>query len=392
MNIIRVFFTTVALLVLTAACDVNIKSAGRDKRARAAEDDIIIAAAGPWKSLKEEKNNLESGIKLAVDEINSSGGILKRKIKIIWKDDKGMAKDGKLAARNLCDNPDVVAVIGHVNSSVAIAVSILYNHYGILMLSPTATTSKLTTRQGYNLIFRNIASDKVFVKKLAKYIANTGFKKRAFIDNIVIYAEDDLYGSELAKEFENQTNMLRIKTVAKRIYGIGSNKSFFKKDLEHVSKLYTFDAIFIAGSGKHTTMIINEASKLGLNVQIFGGDAIRGRELISSAGQAADETIYCSTYNPNKKNKKNDKFKSDFKKRFGVSPGERAIQGYDAVYVLASAIKMAGSSAPTDIAKALHKIKYNGIAGNISFDKNGDLVGENIVLKKIEDLKSKVIE
>ena len=394
MNITKTFyFLTITILMLSiTACDVNNISKDRDKRAKTSKGDIIIGAAGPWEILKKEKDDLQDGIILAVDEINSSGGVLGRKLKVIWKDDKGTIKQGKLAAREFCDNPNVVAVIGHVNSSVALATSVLYNHYGILMLSPTATTSKLTTRPGYNLIFRNIVSDTVFAEKLAEYAANTGFKNIAFINNIIIYNEDDVYGDELAKEFENKTNALRIKTVARRTYGMNSDDAFFRDDLKHVAKLYDFDSIFIAGLGVHTAMIINSASKLGLNVQIFCGDGIDGHVLIDFAGKASDGTVYCSTFNPNRKNKKVEKFKTGFKKRFGILPEEGAVQGYDAVFVLASAIKKAESTAPTDIADALHKIKYNGVAGDISFDRKGDLIEKNIVLKRIENLTPKVIE
>ena len=382
----------VSFISLFYGCSPNSKIAVRNKRAKESKNDILIGAAGPWKLLKKENDLQAEGITLAVNEINASGGVLGRQIKVIWKDDEGTIQKGKIVALELCENPDLVAVIGHVNSSVSISTSVLYSHYGVVMLSPLATTPSLTTRSKSKLIFRSIATDYMFAKRLADYAINTGFKNKAFIDSVVIYNEDDIYGNVLAKAFANLISRFAIQTVARRVYGMDSDNVFFKNDLKYVEKLFNFDALFIAGLNKQAIMIIDEASKLGSDVQIFCSQSIEGDDLIEQAGNAAEGVVYCSTYDPYEKTEKNKKFRANFKKAFGKYPEDDAVQGYDAVYVLAEAIKKAGSSAPSDIAKALHEVNYNGIVGNISFDKNGDMEESHIVLMKIEDSKVKVIK
>ena len=388
-----IYFICLAIFLnLFTGCFNSDKQEERDNRARDSKGDILIGAAGPWQILRDDNDYLADGIKMAVEEINNSGGVLGRKIKIVWKDDEGTIRQGKIVAGELCENPDVVAVIGHVNSSVAISSSVLYNHYGIVMLSPMATAPSLTKRAGVDMIFRTIASDTMIAKVLAEYATNTGFKNRAFIDNIVIYNEDDIYGNELAKAFAGFMNNAGIRTVARRVFGMDANNVFFKKDLAHVEELYHFDSIFIASINSQAIMIIKEAAKLGIDVQVICAQGVEGNELISRAGDVADGVVYCSTFNPETKRKKAVDFIKKFREKFGRNPDDDAVQGYDAVYVLTNAMKNANSSAPTDIATALHKITYDGVAGIISFDKKGDLIDGNIVIMKIEELKEKVIE
>ena len=403
MKILRIFIIA-ALACLISNCSGKTKPEERNIRAQSAKGDIIIGSVGAWEmARKRNSDSMEKGIKLAVDTINSSGGVFGRKITIVWQDDNAEATKAKVIAKELADNPDLIAVIGHMNSDTAVSASIIYQTFGIVMITPSATVSELTKRSGFNLIFRSIPSDTYFAEMLMNYIANNGFKYTPFIRNIVIYNENNLYGNGLASEYENQADLYRIKIVSRRVYAPGCSSLFFKNDFNHIRTLYDFDAVLIAGQTDDSAKIISEIKRQDPKIQIFCSEGISGALLKKKLGEDAFDIMYCSTYNPNSPTEENKeskeiyvkrygelpdqvvvtKFKDDYVKRYGELPDHLSAQGYDAVYVLANAIKTAGTTAPGNIAKALRNSNYKGVTGDISFKENGDLKKNNVILKKI---------
>lgn len=353
---------------------------------------IIIGAAAPWNELEKEKIFLKEGIMLAVEKINNKGGVNGKRIEVVWKDDLGTVRQGKIVAEDLADNTNAIAVIGHYNSAVSVAASVIYEHSGVLMITPSSTTPKLTSRIGNKLTFRNTPSDDSFAKSLAYYIANTGFGDKVFINSILIYNEDSLYGSDLAEAFEKYIVSHRITVTARRLFDSKSERLFFKEDLENINKLYKFDAIFISGLGEKTSILIEEIRKLGMNMPIFCGEGITGHELIEMIGIDANGTVYCSTYNPTINTPAVKCFKEEFLKQFKNEPDSSAVQGYDTMMILASAIEKAKSTVPDDIAKALRTINYSGLTGNIAFNEKGELADPKVVIEAIDKDKVVIID
>jgi branched-chain amino acid transport system substrate-binding protein len=365
------------LLIGIVAC--NRAENPAQERARYIEKskgDVIIGVAAPWSSLEDK---LWNGIEMARREINSSGGVLGRKIRIIKGDDEASVTKGLVVTQQFVENKDLVAVLGHYNSYVSISVSIIYQYYGILMLSPMSTSPKLTDR-GFGLIFRNIPSDAAFGKKLADFSKKMGYK------SMVIYHANDEYGKGLANAFEMQAEKDGIQILDRISYDSLSTPRQFRKDLSYWKKNYYFDAIFLAGVTPQVAQFIREARDLGIMVPIVGGDGLDSPELLQIVGEERGNDIYVgSVFNPESSKEKVRKFVQKFKKIYGIIPDAAAAQGYDALMVLAYAIKRAGSTVPGKIADALHSIKnWKGVTENHTFNERGDVVDKAIVIKIVE--------
>ena len=355
------------LLIGIVAC--NRAENPAQERARYIEKskgDVIIGVAAPWSSLEDK---LWNGIEMARREINSSGGVLGRKIRIIKGDDEASVTKGLVVTQQFVENKDLVAVLGHYNSYVSISVSIIYQYYGILMLSPMSTSPKLTDR-GFGLIFRYIPSDAAFGKKLADFSKKMGYK------SMVIYHANDEYGKGLANAFEMQAEKDGIQILDRISYDSLSTPRQFRKDLSYWKKNYYFDAIFLAGVTPQVAQFIREARDLGIMVPIVGGDGLDSPELLQIVGEERGNDIYVgSVFNPESSKEKVRKFVQKFKKIYGIIPDAAAAQGYDALMVLAYAIKRAGSTVPGKIADALHSIKnWMGVTENHTFNERGDVV------------------
>src|ERR1700750_1136015 len=105
-----------AALALAACTGSDEPTAQRAKRAEHGTGPVVVGAAWPWEA---RKNVLYAqGMELAVDELNQGGGVLGRPLSILKADDHENVDEGRLIAQQFGSNPDVVAVIGHLQSYV----------------------------------------------------------------------------------------------------------------------------------------------------------------------------------------------------------------------------------------------------------------------------------
>lgn len=353
----------------------------RDRRAAKADGDIIIGVAWP---LGLEGIMLQEGIKMAVDEINAGGGVLNRRIEILWKDDEASISQGRVVAQQFADNPDVVAVIGHLHSYVSIPASRIYKFSGLLMLSPISTAPKLT-RQGFERIFRNIPSDEDFGRQIVDFAARQGYRR------VVIYYVNDAYGRGLATAIERRAEELEIDVVDRLSYD-GIDDREFRVALATWEPL-EFDAIFLAGSLPAAARFIKEARGAGVTVPIIGGDGLDSPELWEVAGDAAEGTIVASVFHNDVPRPEVQNFNRDFRTKYGVLPDVFAAQGYDAMRLIAYAMEKAGTTAPGKVAEALHSVKdWPGVTGLHTFDAKGDVVGKPIIKMVVRDGRFEYLE
>ena len=110
-------------------------------------------------------------------------------------DDQADAEKGKAAAKALCDDPHVLAVVGHVNSGVMLASEKVYADCGLPIVTPMASNPAIT-EQGLANVFRLTNRDDRKGPGLAKWLAAKMGKKSA-----VVVDDGTPYGKGLADQF-----------------------------------------------------------------------------------------------------------------------------------------------------------------------------------------------
>ncbi len=356
------FTLVLTLLVLATGC-MGTKGGG----------DIAIGVAWPFES----NNSLfREGVELAVKEINQGGGIKGRKIRLVMKDDEASVAAGMAVAQSFAKERQVAAIIGHRNSFVSIPASRIYEEAGLVMLSPASTAPEMT-RKGYRFIFRNVPSDEEIARKIAVFCSQQGQKR------MVIYYSEDSYGVGLANSFEDHAKKAGIKVVD-RISYYGD-----LKDLERLHnkwKALDFDGIFIACGMPAGAEFIADGGQVGISVRYYTGNAMDSPLLHEIGGRAAEGTVVGTIFNPADTREEVKKFVESFTKEYDKPPSAYSAQGYDAVKLLAAAIERAGDSDAAALAGHLRGMKnWPGAAGYHSFDKNGDDVGNLVVIKVLRD-------
>lgn len=341
-----------------------------------AQGDIIVGAAAPWSSIDVL---LWNGIELAMTEINDGGGILGRRLQIIKRDDEGSVEKGIKIAQEFSENPDFVAVIGHYQSFVTIPASVVYQYYGILLLSTAAMNPGLT-REGFSLIFRTVPDDNAFGRRLAAFCASRGY------NGIVVYHDGDEDGRDLADGFETAAKMVGVTVVDRQGYDPYTSKEDFRKILDRWQQNFSFDAIFLAGRLPRAAVFINTAREKGVQTPIIGGLAMDRKALLKMLSKKIGNVFVPTTFNPNSDEKKIQRFVQAFKKRYNKIPDSLAAQGYDTVHMLAYAIKKAQSTSPPEIARALYSAQgFEGLTGDFRFNAQGDCTNSQINIKVVKN-------
>lgn len=354
-----------ALALSLAACGKPSPKDERVKRAREGSGELVIAAAWPWELRKEIRYG--EGLQMAIDEVNAAGGVGGRKLRLARFDDRESINQGRIVAQQIADDPSVVAVIGHLQSYITVQTAGVYNQAGLVLVAPTATDPKLT-QLGYPRVFRATFTDGSVGRQLAELVASQQKK------NVAVYYIRNDYGRNVANAFEERARQLGLAVQARNSYDPSEQAS--ERTFDQVLtewKSMNLDAILLAGEVPSAAIFVAQARKMGIDLPIFGGDAMSSPALMAVAGAAAEGTMVASYFNPDEPRPEVTRFNAAFTAKFGAPPDAGSALGYDCVQLLAHAMKEAKSAAPEDVARVLHGLKgWQGVTGVYSFDDAGD--------------------
>ncbi len=327
----------------------------------------VAATSGPAAHLGKDNEN---GARMALDELNAKGvsiGGQKARFELLAEDDAGDPKQGTAAAQKLVD-AKVNGVIGHLNSGTAIPAARIYSQAGIPQIAPSVTNPKYT-RQGYKTSFRMVADDMQLGGTLGRYAVQT-LKART----VVVIDDRTAYGQGLANEFEKSAQAAGA-TIARHEFT--SDKATDFTGILTAIKGVRPDVVFYGGMDAVAGPMLRQMKSLGLRAKFIGGDGVCTGELPKLAGGALDDgQVICAVAGGIEAAQKPamERFKADFKKKFGTEVQIYSPYTYDATKVMVEAMVLAGSAEPAKYLPVLASMKgYPGVTGTIAFDEKGDI-------------------
>jgi len=316
------------------------------------------------------------GMELAVDQINSAGGIKGRSIRIIYDDSQGDPKAGVAAFQKLVTVDNVQAVLGDLLSSVTLSVAPIANQRKVVLFSPASSSPKLTEAGDY--VFRNCPSD-VYEGSV---MANFAFDKLALREVAILRINND-YGLGIGDVFKKAFSAKGGSIVDEESYD--ENSTDFRTQIAKIGKDHP-PAVYMLGY-KQMGYILRQAKELGLKTQFLSTVTFEDPDILKVAGDAAEGVIYsASTFDPKSVNDVVSRFVAAFEAKYHSPPDIFAGLSYDAVKILALGIENGGIRGE-EIKTALYQVKgYPGVAGVTSIDANGDAV-LTPVIKTVRDGK-----
>jgi len=334
-----------------------------------AADPIKIGVAGPFTGGSAPMGvSMRDGVKLAVAEINAKGGVLGRQIQLVERDDEAKNERGVQIAQELINKEHVAATVGYINTGVALASQRFYQDAKIPVMNNVATGSIITRQfadQPENYIFRNSANDTIQSSMIVhEAIENRKFKK------VAILADSTNYGQLGREDLEKALAAKGVKPVAVEKYNL--------KDVDMTAQLLKAkqagaEAVLTYGIGPELAQIANGMEKLGWKVPMIGSWTLSMGNFIDNAGKNGNGARMPQTFIQDPNTPKRKAFIDAYIKAYHP-PGDRmpspvsAAQGYDSIYLLAAAIKQAGSTDGPKVKAALENLneKVDGVVTTYS--------------------------
>jgi branched-chain amino acid transport system substrate-binding protein len=295
---------------------------------------------------------MKQAAQLATDEINAKGGVLGRPIEVIFEDTRGQPEEGTAAAERLISQDHVVAITGEFHSSVFLAEMEVAHKAGIPIIGVDVWALKITGK-GYPEVFRVAPNQALIAGKWADWIAAAGFK------NVAVLAEKTDGGQSAIDVLLPGLDKHGVKY---ENVGADPNATEFTAQIERFkSHQPPFDFFMSVYSEAGAYPMVSQASQLG-----FAPTAQTG--IGNTGGPAVDPTFWKNVGTAGvgllteivslPKAADNDvakAFKAAFQKKFNTAPSPQSLENYDAMLVLADAIKRANSTDGKAIIAALEK-------------------------------------
>ena len=337
--------------------------------AAVAAEPIKIGVTGPFTGGSAPMGvSMRDGVKLAITEINAKGGVLGRKLEIVERDDEAKNELGVQVAQELINKEKVTATVGFINTGVALAAQRFYQEAKIPVLNNVATGSIITKQfadQPANYVFRTSASDGI----QSSMIVDEAIVKRK-LTKVAILADSTNYGQLGREDLERALDKKGIKAVAIEKFNI--------KDVDMTAQLLKAkqagaQAILTYGIGPELAQIANGMEKLSWKVPMIGSWTLSMGNFIDNAGKNGDGALMPQTFIQDPSTPKRKAFIDAYVKAYNP-PGGRipspvsAAQGYDSIYILADAIKQAGSTEGPKVLAALENLneKVDGVVTSYS--------------------------
>ena len=350
--------------------------AGCNKSAPESSADSSTIKVGEFASLTGSEatfgQSSHKGTQLAVDDLNAAGGVLGKKIDLIYEDNQSQAGQSATVVRKLISSDGVVAVLGEVASSRSLEAAPICQQSGIPMISPASTNPKVTQVGDY--IFRVCFIDPF----QGTVMANFAHKTLKLNSVAVLSDVKSDYSLGLAKFFKQGFTAADGKIIAEENYS-GGDKDF-SAQLTAI-KAANPDGIFVPGYYTEVGLIVLQAKQLGINCPIFGGDGWESSSLVPIGGAALEGDYFSTHYSPQDTSPAVQNFVKEFTAKYGEAPDAMAALGYDSAMLLADAIKRAGATDGPKVRDALAATRnFPGVTGNITMDANRDASKPAVIL------------
>jgi len=327
---------------------------------------VIAPITGKYSDFGQD---IVNGVCLAVDEMNSRGGVNGRRIDLLVEDEKS-GENEAVSAAHLVAGKRVLGVIGHGSSGATLAASAVYHDNNLALVIPAATNPKIT-QQGFRNIFRVPVTDDLQGSAILDFVLG-----QLHASKVAIVQNKGAYGEGIASEFRKA---LRERGKTELVYeSINPDDKDFRAVLTKIKTLEP-EVIFYGGEHPDAALFIRQAREVGLMARFVMGDGCFSPELIALAGPAAEGSIVTNIAPFSSPTPEATQFYSTFLAKHGKIVAFAPL-AYEAAGILLDAISRTKEPTKDEVLKVLQdpSYSYKGILGVTEFSINGDSKGKRV--------------
>lgn len=360
------YFLRIFVLSLIFAC------ACLPAAAQAQKGTIKIAVQAPLSGEQAALGeHIKLGAQLAVEESSKAFDNLGYDLILVPYDDQAKPEVGVANARNLVADSNVLVMVGHFNSGVALPASEVYKDAMLAMISPANTATEITDR-GYPNVNRVCGRDDVQGPVGARF-ASRDLK----LKSVYIIHDKTLYGQGVAENFRNEAKKLGMNILG--FEGTEERANFSPMIIP--LKARNPDLVYFGGIYHQGGLLLKQLREKGVKAKFMGPDGLDSAEMVKIAGVASTGSYYTSVAGPPDAYPETAAFAKKFKQRFGKDVESFGMYGYDATLVGIRAMEQWMKTNPgkkpsrAEVSAAVRQLKnFKGVTGSIAFDRKGDPV------------------
>jgi branched-chain amino acid transport system substrate-binding protein len=382
-------------LMLTALGTMALAASAGLVPAHAQDKTVTIGIELPLTGADADSaTRIKNGAMMAIDDVNSQGSAGGYKLNVTVLN-SGTSTAGQYDpaqaatnAKKFVADPTVVAIVGPQMSGEGKAMTPILSAANLATITPSSTNPDITDPKfagqykpgGKAIYFRTVTTDAYQGPNMANYMRDA-----LKIKSVYILDDAGAYGVGMSNLYEAQA-----KKIGMNVMGhdqLDPKEADYTTIITKIKQLNP-DAIYYGGVAQAGVKVAKQLYDIFPTVVKAGGDGMVDGGILSGAGFPAVEGWYVTQASPHVMD---DTAMTDwvarYTKTYNMTPSDYAITGYDAVLVIADAIKrVAGSGQPVNrdtVRDAMQTTNMQTLQGPVSFDENGDLVNKVISVFQI---------
>jgi branched-chain amino acid transport system substrate-binding protein len=330
----------------------------------AAEPPIRIGQVIPITGEAAESGRYQKyGAELAIEQVNKSGGIKGRKLEIVQEDDKTTNPGAVTALQRLLEDKEIPAIIGSIRSTQVQAMLPTVKEAAIPFM--VGGTNFSLTHQGNPWVFRFRPHDGFSAKVIARFAV-----EEQKLRKVAIVHSTDAFGNGARDLVVKALSELKAEPVL--VQGYNNGEKDFTAILTALKQSGADGLVTYFTFSTDIGIFAKQIKQLGIKVQWIGSPSIAAVDGRKLAGDALYGTYGVSDFNVDG-SAKSKEFAAAYRAKYNVEPDLYSAWCYDAVSVLAEAMRRAPDLKPESIRTAILAIKaFPGAEGEYNFDDNGD--------------------
>jgi len=329
----------------------------------------LVAATGPASFLGDPELKT---LKLYVEKINASGGVLGQKLELIAYDTGANPKKATTFVKRLISQDKVVAILGGSASGETMAILPFIKKAKIPLVSMAGSIKIVQPVKKF--VFKTPATDRMACEKIFEYLKNKGKL------NVALISGNGGFGKSMRGQCKDVAPSYGVKIVADETYG--PKDTDMTPQLTKIKSMSNVDAVVNPGFGQGPAILTKNFKQLGMTQTLVQSHGVASKKFIELAGNASEGVIVASPpvviagllkdSNPIKKIALS--YISEYESKYNTPVSTFGGYAYDALYLVVNAIKTANSSDPEAIRDALESTtSYIGLNGIFKMNKANHL-------------------
>ncbi|MFT3982837.1 MAG: ABC transporter substrate-binding protein [Lachnospiraceae bacterium] len=325
-----------------------------------------------------------NGAELAIEEINSNGGVLGKQLKLVIEDEGESSQTAVNATNKLLSRTDLSAIMGSTSSSYCLASSPFIEDRKIPYIAGGSSAN--IPAEGNEYMWQNRMTD-----DQSGYIMAKACVEKLNIKNPAILYSTESFGTGLKDQTVAALGEMGIEVSESNVYGFNADEKQFGPILSQIQNS-DVDGIIAACHTNPASLIVVQSKDVGIDLPCIGSNAFSSIVCREAAKELADGWYSITDWSENGQTGKAKEFAEAYREKYDAESDLVAVSAYDQVYILANAMESAESADPEKINEALGATSdFEGAMSNYTYHDTRCL-STSQMLTINEDTKSVLVE